>query len=138
MSELAETGPVARQLAHAAQDVEMAAHLARPEGGDHSAAFAALAITAVRAWAAELDQARDERTRIGQVYTGLEALADLVQELASATEHLDLSPSAPGPDAGELQAWNRVEPTVTALYEELEAARERAEQMNEAFQDRES
>jgi hypothetical protein len=72
MSEPTETGPVARQLVHASQDVEMAAHFARAQGGEHSAAFASLAITVVRAWAAELERSRAERVHISQVYTGLD------------------------------------------------------------------
>jgi hypothetical protein len=135
MSEPADPGPVARHLVHAAQELEMAAHFARARGGDHSAAFAAVAATAVQAWVAELDRTRSEPTRIDQVYTALGALADVVRELALATEHLDLSRSAPSPTTTEQQEWNAVKPLAHSLYEELNVARQRAEEMDEALQD---
>ncbi|MGQ4271166.1 hypothetical protein [Nocardiopsis changdeensis] len=137
MSESDEPGPVARQLAHTAQELEMAAGFAQAGGGEHSAAFAALAMTAVRAWIAELERSRAERVHISQVYTGLDTLTELVALVASAPAGIDLGPDARNPTPAEQQEWEAIEQAVFDFYEELETLRERAEEVAEALRSRE-
>lgn len=137
MSEPEEASPVVGQLAHAAQDLEMAAHFARAQGDEHSAAFAALALTAVRTWTAEPERSRAERVHTIQVYASLAALTELAALIASAPAGIDLGSDAWEPTPTEQQEWETDERPVLDLYEHLEVLAERADQVEQALRSRE-